>query len=485
MGLTILDLREARAVQSAKSAKSAVTQIQAASPVIFQSQDPSGFRRISGVTSGRDLQPPTQDRMQAVAFYLAITNPAAKRIVEITKDFVVGEGVKVKAEDEDVQAEIDAFWSDPVNSMALSLHEYVRELAIFGELCLMVASNPVNGRTRLGYIDPAYIEEVKYATLEALPGVAVTVAETVVLRQQLGEKTGRRLSIIHRDEDPNSETYGEMIGDCFYFAINKARAGTRGISDLFAVADWVDGYDQMLFAMMKHMDLLTRFIWDVRMDGMTEEQLTDYAAKHSTPPKSGTVRFHNEKATWTALSPSIGASDKSEGARMIKNMALGGAGLPEHWFAEGGTTNRATALEQGEPTLKMLTSRQILVKAMIAQIAELVIDRKIGAGVLSQDVNRNVAVEMPDLSPRDQVKAATAMGTAMQGLTLAQTAHAVDRKSIARILAMLAQPLGIELDVDEILAAAAQEETDAELKDYTRTPPPGSLEPQMNTDEQG
>lgn len=466
--LTILDLREARAAIP----PAPVAKIEAAAPVLFQSQDSQGFRRISSVTSGRDLMPASQDRMQQVSYYLYVTNPQAHRIIEIGVDFVVGEGFTVEAEDPAVQEEIDAFWTDPVNGLDLAIREYTRELATFGELCLAVASNPVNGRTRVGYIDPAYIETVEYSTLEALPGIAVTVPQTVVLRMQAGEKAGRRLTVVHRDEDPYSATFGQLVGDCLYFAINKARAGTRGISDLFALADWIDGYDQMLFALMNQIDALSRFIWDVTLKGMTEPQIVEWLSKHGTPPKSGSVRAHNENATWKAESPSLNASDKTEGARVIKNMALGGAGIPEHWFAEGGNTNRATALEQGEPTLKMLTSRQLLVKAILSLLVELVVDRKIAVGVLKPAVDRKFQVKAPDLSPKDQAKITTALGTAMQALAFAQQAHAVDRKTIARFLVMMAQPLGIELKVDEILAAAAQEEADQALVDYTRNPPP-------------
>ena len=49
-----------------------------------------------------------------------------------------------------------------------------------------------------------------------------------------------------------------------------------------------------------------------------------------------------------------GAAVAAEVKGAIKNMNLAGAGFPEHWFAEGGNVNRASALEMGEPTLKTL-----------------------------------------------------------------------------------------------------------------------------------
>ena len=215
---------------------------------------------------------------------------------------------------------------------------------------------------RIGYVDPAHIETVEYATLEMLAGRAVAVPIAVILKplanapgQSRDPQAATRLEVVHLDEDPDSPTFGRLTGECFYWTINKARAASRGISDLFAAADWVAGYDQMLFALMNQMDALSRFIWDVRLEGMTAEQIRDWLKENGTPPRPNSIRAHNEKVSWQAVAPPVQAADRSEGVRLIKNFILGGMGFPEHWFADGAATNRATALEQGEPTLKMLT----------------------------------------------------------------------------------------------------------------------------------
>jgi hypothetical protein len=50
-----------------------------------------------------------QERMQQICFFLATTTPFGKRIVEIITSYVVGEGFKIVAEDEQVQEVIDRF----------------------------------------------------------------------------------------------------------------------------------------------------------------------------------------------------------------------------------------------------------------------------------------------------------------------------------------------------------------------------------------
>jgi len=476
MSLTVINLREARqaaAKDSALRTPHSALAAEAASPLIFYGADPQGFRRISQATSARDLAPPIQERMQQVSYYLYVANPLARRTVELLKDYVVGEGVQVKAEDAAVQQVVDEFWNDAVNNLDLNLESYVRELSIFGEQLWCVASNPISGAVRLGYVDPAHIESVEYATLETLPGRAVAVPIAVNLKPLAyarGSDSGAglpsrdrpsrdregavRLEVVHLDEDPDSPTFGRLRGECFYWAINKARAASRGISDLFAAADWVDGYDQMLFALMNQMDALSRFIWDVRLEGMTAEQIKDWLKENGTPPRANSIRAHNEKVTWQAVAPSLQAADRSEGVRLLKNFILGGMGFPEHWFADGSTTNRATALVQGEPTLKMLTSRQRFLRYMLAQVLRYVIDQRIAAGVLPSAVNRAVRVVTPELSVRDMEKAATALRSTAEGLVALQKAAVVDEETMAQVAASVISQLGVDMDPAEALRRA-------------------------------
>src|SRR5690348_2977932 len=95
----------------------------------------AGFRRITSgnMSWNRDLSPLTQDKMIELSWYLYRRNPLATRLIDLTKVYVMGEGMKVQCEDQNVQDWIDAFWDDPVNQFDLLLPEYVRDLGLFGE----------------------------------------------------------------------------------------------------------------------------------------------------------------------------------------------------------------------------------------------------------------------------------------------------------------------------------------------------------------
>ena len=483
MGLTLLKLHpqisqitqrseQHLSEQSVKSAQSADHHRirEAASPALLFGQDPEGYRPIGpwrgagrgfgSSMSPRDLNPPLHTRMQQVAYYLYLVNPLAHRIVEYTKNYVVGDGVGVRATDPAVGHLLELFWRDSVNRLDFMLPESVKELSIFGEQCWLAAVNPVDGRVRLGYLDPAEIEAIEWGELSVgssaspdsrtpNPDFVVSVPVAVIRRARTGETEPRRLRIVRMDEDPESPTFGRLTGDCFYFAINKARSASRGVSDLFAIGDYLDGYDKMLFGMIDRVGFSNAFIWDVLLKGATEETVQEWL-KEQRPPRPGSVRVHNEQVEWKAVTPDLKSADFNEAARAIKNMNLAGAGFPEHWFAEGGNVNRASALEMGEPTLKTLVERQGFVAFMVREVIEFVIDQAIAAGSLAESVDRHFTVEMPEVSVRDLGKAATALSQVSSAVIALRSASLIDQRTAQQLVAATAVQFGVEMKVEGV-----------------------------------
>lgn len=437
--LTILDLSEPR---SASVPACRVAEASADSMI--------GYRRLTASASLRDLSPLLQDRMLQVAAYLYDMNPMARRLINLTQVFVLGEGIELATEDADVAAWLDRFWHDSVNAMDLSLPEYVKELGLFGEQCYTAVRNPVSGEVRLGYIDPFEIDEVVHGTFAE--GELAVPIEVVLKQTALSAAPARRLRVIRRDEDPASPTFGRLAGDCFFFAINKARRATRGRSDIFALADWLDAYEQMLFDQVDRSQLLNVFVWDVLLKGKTQEEIDEWLKTQGRPPRRASVRAHNENVEWRAVAPSLGAQDLTDAARLFKNHILGGAGFPEHWFAEGGETNLATAVEMVTPTTKTLTERQRYVVYLLRAILDYVIDSGIQAGSLAENVNRSYQVVVPDLSVRDTSRIAAALAQAVAALQTAESAGWVRKQTAARIFAALAGQLGVAVNPVQELA---------------------------------
>jgi len=298
---------------------------------------PASAQRLSSRENLRDLNPLMHERMQQVCFFLSVTTPFGKRIIRIMVDHVVGEGFKVLAEDPAVQEVADRFWKDTVNKMEENVDAFCEELLRFGELCIPVAVNPVDGMVRLGYIDPQEIAEIEFGRLTTANAYEISIAVAVRLKAVPGEGEGRRLEIIRTDEDPNSPTFGELKGDCFYFAINKAKSASRGISELFSLADWIDVFDQMVFDFADRIRFLNAFVWDYTFKGADPKTLAEFKKELlKSPPKQGGVQVHNEQVTIAAATPDLKGADMSEASRVVKQYGLGGAGMPSWFFADPG-----------------------------------------------------------------------------------------------------------------------------------------------------
>jgi hypothetical protein len=363
------------------------------------------YRSTSGSPS--NLERFKQDRMIATALALYTFNPLAHRIIEMTKDYIIGEGIDFVANDPEVKKVLDKFWNDPVNNWGERQHQFFAEIGIYGELILPIAVNEVDGQVELGYINPSRVNEVITDPDNCL------IQRKINIKGNKGSKS-KTLNLVNIDIDTESETYGKLIGECFFFKVNTVSDATRGISDLFPIADWLDEYDQFLFHRLDRIALINAFVWDVTLEGLDEPAIDEYRKKNLGTPKPGSNRFHNEKVTWAASAPTLQAVDASADAKLFKNHILASAGFPDYFFA--GSDSGEAVSEMNEPTLKKISARQLYVKHIITRMFNFVIDQAIIHKRLKENVDRTFAVVMPDISQKDNNRNARALAH-LSGLT--------------------------------------------------------------------
>jgi hypothetical protein len=458
--MTLLDLSEAR--QAVESKPAGVKE--SVGPMLFtlsagDSEDVH-FQRITSPNSMRDLNPFMQQRMQQVCYYLSVTNPFAKQILRMLTAFVVGEGFSVQCEDPQTQAVVDRFWDDPINNLEENLSQWMHEKLVFGELTLPVAVNPVDGFVRLGYIDAADVASIRYGLLQTGNGQSeISIPTAVKLRARTGEPEGRELAIIRRDEDFYSASYGKMIGEVFYFSINKAKMGSRGISELFALADWVDVLDQMVFDFADRVRFLQQFIWDVTVQGATEPELRKFNDEFTkNPPRQGGVKVHNEKMTVAAVTPDLKGADTSESVRVVKHYGCGGAGLPPHWMGDPNDANRAVAAEMDGPTGKVLTEHQNQLVRDTTDILKFVIAQAKLHGSLAEGANEKFTLTTPDLLMKDFAKGATILQGATSSLAVAEDRGWIRGVTAARAFVNVLTQIGTDVDDPQVEYEEAQKE---------------------------
>lgn len=437
--------------------------IKAASSADLDNED-TGWRKLTG-DSNRNLSPLKQERMIEIVFYLWENNPFANWIIEIIKDFILAEGMPYEARHEDVRAALDDFWYDPLNRMDLYLEKYIRELFLYGELCLPVYVAEQTGKVRLGYVDPAQIKEV------VTDPENVKMIIGIILKDSAGQ-AGRKIKTIIPDDaetiiSPAARTLRNSYtdGGCFFFAINNVTNSPRGRSELLSVADWLDAYEQFLFDYADKWPLLNSFVWDLTVEGGTTDEINKHLKAFTK--KSGSIYGHNEKVKLSASTPDLKSIDAEAGARLFRNHILGGKSLPEHWFGGGGDVNRATSVEMGTPAFKALSSKQKYVKYIIETIFDYVIYGSRKAGYLNvNDEDVKYSVIVPELSAKDITKHSTVLQQVATSLMTAELQGWIDKETARKIFAAMTAPLGVELDLEQIKTAVIEEAEKKGFEDY-------------------
>lgn len=449
------------------------------------------YRKLSKIPT-RDLSPITQARMLEIASWLYDSNPGAKRILELTRDYILGEGAEVHAQDEDddsrlaIQNIIDRFWNDPFNQMDLSMYQKVLELGMFGEQIYPVDVNAVDGSVRLGYVDPSVVNKVYLDKMNV--GVPIDIETGNGLSQMVAMGETDRLRVVHLEDNPDDPWYGRLkaignneaiteqdkeylvvdastkvltttrkayLGSCLIFQINKPTNAERGRSDLLPLADLIDAYDQILFSEVDRNMLLRNFIWDVTMTGSTQADMDKFAAQNAAP-RPGTVRVHNEKVAWQAITPDLKANDLTADSDLILSYIATGSGHPKVWLNGLMDVNKSSAGEMGDPAFKRLTARQKYVKYIITHIINFVLDQAEMIGLLPKRANIknsllptpwSFTIHLPEIRARDLATNASAVLSTMQALSLAREDLAIDVVLEQEVLAMLLGQLGVDVDL--------------------------------------
>jgi hypothetical protein len=412
------------------------------------------WRRLTG-NSVRELPVATWQRQVEVCYWLWKLNPLGGWIIEILTYLTAGQGFTYTAENDEVLQILDDFWFDAVNRMDLKLEMKARELGIFGVQCWPTFVAEQTGRVRLGMVDPAQIADI-YAdpeNAEILIGVQVQNLETGGNRYLRTILIGETETVISEAGRRKRETF--LDGECFLFAINRVSNDPYGTGDIFALADWLDEFEDFVFKFSNKAKKQNAFIWDVKLDGATPEVCQEFANANANPP-DGAVRAHNEKVTWQAVAPSLQALEIKEAASVFRNHILSAKSIPVHWYGGLDDVNRASAAEGNEPIKAFINSRQKLLKTIIETIFTYVVQKAREARYLnvSDEEAFSFAVQMPEAMNRDVAKVSAAVRELVTALTAAAGQGWVIKEEAVKIFAFILAMVGYELDPEAMAEGA-------------------------------
>jgi hypothetical protein len=420
------------------------------------------YRRLSDINA-KGLNPIARDRQLEIVYSLFLKNGLAKRILEIRNDFIFGDGFKYavggsglsKDKLNQAQEVIDEFWE--INQMDLRFEKKGFDLSLNGMLILPVFANRINGQVRLGFIDPKNVDKVITNPLNVEDIVKIKLKNFGFNSKQ------KTLDVIRLNNDLKSESYGLLEGECFYFAINNVSNQPEGVSDLLGSADWLDMLDKMLFNTLQFVNALSKYFQDVELTGADDKKIEEWKKKN--PISQNLARFvHNDKVKFTVLTPNINNADPSEIVRLYKNIVLGSQGYPEHWFADGGNTNLATAVEQGTPIMRQLKNRQqyiiYILQTMLKFALHKAYNKREGFNLTKDDLNRVVInIIAPEFERKDFDKIGDGLKKIGELLLQAEQNKWLSKETSGRIFRSMVDIIGYDItEEDEVKKIETQKQ---------------------------
>ena len=440
-----------------------------------------------GLARRRSLPSIDQQRMIRIAHHLYRANPLAKRTIEITAQYAIGDGLRFSADSPKIMEVLAEHWTDTTNNWPLSEYEIARDLGLLGEQCIPASVNKSDGHVTLGNIDTALIDyvvadkenpmKVHAIILRKLPRENYRRAYKVIDVANVSAKSelfGRMVGLPEDEKEKEEFGFpfmkGEVVeaklappnvkakweGSCFYFKVNSPRSADRGWSDLLSDFDWLDAHDQFLFSQVEKAIESANYVWDITLNGMNEVQIMEFLSKRAKH-KPGTRVAHNENVVYQVLSPDLHLEDATALATALKNNIIAGVGHPPIWYAES-MTARASAPEQTEPAYKNIKIRQRYIAFMISRIFQYQIDSSIHRGAITPDkrlrtenqrVNTRFTIMLPEVSAKDNRADAIALNNLTSALNNAIGTEIITKDDAKRVLQRYIDRLAIDTWTDE------------------------------------
>lgn len=317
-------------------------------------------------------------------------NPLAKRIVDITTDFVVGDGISLDGPGS-IGRFIDAWWCHPKNQMDLRLPDLSDELTRAGDLFITLHRNDQDGQSYIRAIPKDRIQRILTAPND-------WETELAFYETQDSGEPREWLSPAH----PRApETAAIMI----HYAINRPVGALLGESDLATLLTWLRRYSQMLEDRVRLNWAIRLFMW---MVNVPTNKLKAKIEQYRTPPESGSVLVTDGSETWTPVAPLLRANDASYDLRSVRRMIQSGS-FPPHWLNDPEDINRATADAMNDPAVRFLRRRQRYIRFLLIDLAHIAYTRAWQIGKVRAKPDRKVIkANLPDISREDNASLAVA-----------------------------------------------------------------------------
>ena len=387
-------------------------------------------RQTNSSTYPRDRYDYDRETVLADALEAWRVNPLARRIVELTSQYVVGGGLSIECPHERTHQFVKEWWSHRLNRMDVRSFEWCDELSRSGELFIVISTDAA-GMSYLRAIPAADIEEIKTSDNDLEQEIEIIEKQSV--GAGLGPALEQRTWKVYNAQEDGRNDQGLFDTVMIHYAVNKPVGAKHGESDLAPMLKWLARYA----AWLEDRARLNRFrntflFWIKAKFNSAEERLRRQAELNANPPNPGSLLVSDDTETWSVLSPQLQSSDAAEDGLAIKKMVAGGSGIPLHFLAEPESSTRTTAEAAGGPTFRRFQQRQLYFLWMVEDLAKIAIRRRKSYDRL---VSSTAILRLSgyDISSRDNAALAVASSTALGAFQELRDRGLIDDAELLRI----------------------------------------------------
>jgi hypothetical protein len=411
--------------------------------------DDTRDRSMTANTYPRDRHDYDRDEVLGDALEAWRVNPLARRIVELTSQYVVGGGLAVASKHVKTHKFLQEWWTHRLNRMAVRCFDWCDELTRSGEI-FIVLSTDISGMSYVRAIPAADIQDIEVSENDVEQELIIWEKPRFDGKDAPGPEgllAGKPWKVYNETTDHVLEDGGfEPV--MLHYAVNRPVGAKRGESDLAPLLRWLSRYAAWLEDRARLNRYRNTFLFWVKARFENQAaRLSRQAELNANPPPPGSILVTDETETWEVLAPKLESHEAGEDGLAIKKMIAAGSANPMHFLAEPEGSTRTTAESAGGPTYRHYEQRQLFFLWAIKDLAKAVVRRR---KLVDRTVNpeAELTVTGTDISARDNAALATAASVIVASMTTMRDRGLIDDLELLRIVYRFA---GEVIDLEEVL----------------------------------
>ena len=344
------------------------------------------------------------------------SNPMARRIIEISIEFVIGDGFSISSPSRRVEKFLKEFWAHPLNDLEAQLPEWAAEALRSGDLFILFS------------VDAAGMSYVR-----AVP--AEQISEIVTAPQDYRQELAYKRSSLDESPWPAYQPGADQPVFLLHYPLNRMVGTSFGESDLLPVKYWIKLYQDFLEnrARLNHYRQIFTYVLQRNFNSLAEKESYLRSFSNSLPRKSGGVLGLDKDESLNVIAPQLASAEAGVDGLTLKRMIALGAGLPMHYLAEPEGSTRTTAQEAGTPSFKRFKARQQYLRHALQSVLQTalevrsMVDRTLPA-------RAPIEINVPDVSERDNAALAQGVQGIAQAFVPLYNARKISARELIRLV---------------------------------------------------